>query len=135
MELTIEYFTYDGDRNTEKIYKIILATSLFTYIGLGVWLAQYSFPKMKRVTDMNDESVRNMRDINKVNISNFSFLAASLTCKTICVLILLIQAMGLLNSSDTSYKWVKVLDSMSFVLLLVACSLQLYKWILIILRV
>ena len=84
---------------------------------------------------MNDESVRNMRDINKVNISNFSFLAASLVCKTICVLILLIQAMGLLNSSDTSYKWVKVMDSMSFVLLLVACSLQLYKWILIILRV
>lgn len=79
-----------------------------------------------------------MQNINiskKVNISNFSFLAAALMCKVICVCILLIQVMGLLGSTDTSYRWVRVLDSMSFVLLLVACSLQLYKWIMIILRV
>lgn len=87
-----------------------------------------------------NESVQNMHESVKVNISNFCFLAAALLCKLVCSAIMLIMVMGLLSkdkseSNDQIFRWIRVLDSMSFVLILVACSLQLYKWLMIILRV
>jgi len=82
-----------------------------------------------------NESVSNMNQFKKINISNFSFIAAALICKIITVSLIIIHILGLLSVKESNYSWIKLLDSISFVLLLVACSLQLYKWIMIILRV
>lgn len=88
-----------------------------------------------------NESIQNMQEFTKVNISNFSFIAGALLCKILSIIVMLISVLGLLSRSNdpdqknSTLKWVRVLDSTSFVFLLVACSLQLYKWIMIILRV
>ena len=136
MEYTFSYLAAENsqDQDTGE-EKIILLVSLATYIALAFWLTNYTPIALRPKLDQSNESVQNMQVFQKVNISNFSFLAAALMCKVICVSILLVQVMGLLNKESITYKWVRVLDSISFVFLLVACSLQLYKWIIIILRI
>lgn len=118
--------------------------SLCVYIGLSVWLSKYTKQSFKisrnAYLDMDicgNESVLNMQEFTKINISNFSFLAGALLCKLLTCALMLISVMDLLgkNTGDSSHSFVRVLDATSFVFLLVACSLQLYKWIMIILRV
>lgn len=81
-----------------------------------------------------NESLTNMQSFTKINISNFAFLAGALFCKILGCAIGLIHILDLIQGHHF-IEWEKVLSSVGFVFLLVACSLQLYKWIMIILRV
>jgi hypothetical protein len=122
---------------------------LVSYLAMSLWLVNYSdlMFKISRSAKLEldicgNESVRNMQEFTKINISNFSFLATALACRVAGSALLVIQMMGLLDQnshhgggSSNLLRIVMVLDSASFIFLLVACSLQLYKWIMIILRV
>jgi hypothetical protein len=81
-----------------------------------------------------NESSSNIKALTKINIWNFVFLGVALICKLAACAIGLIHVLDLINGHHF-VQWEQVLNSGGFVLLLVACSLQLYKWIIIILRV
>ena len=81
------------------------------------------------------ESLKNAQQYIKINITNFSFLAGALVSKMAAVTLLIIHKLGLLSNDNPSYTAAIIFNSKSFVLLLVACSLQLYKWIIIMLRI
>ena len=127
-----------------KTVKIVLLLALLTYIGLSVWLTHYTstmFTISRRASiEMDlcgDESLHNSREFTKINISNFAFLAAALVCKIMVCLLLLIHLCGLIKTQDLTRltQSVRLLNSASFVFLLIACSMQLYKWTMIIMRV
>ena len=81
-----------------------------------------------------NESSANIKAFTKINISNYAFLGAALVCKLVACAIGLIHVLDLIQGTHF-VEWEQTLNSVGFVLLLVACSLQLYKWIMIILRV
>lgn len=129
-----------------SVHKAILVGQMLVYLALSLWLSRYvdlmfkvSRNALLEVDICGDESLQNMHSFTKINISNFSFVASALGCKLISSAILVIRMLGLLsNDADnetSNLRAIRVLDSASFVFLLVACSLQLYKWIMIILRV
>ena len=104
MEYTFSYLTSQNSRDSDtRVEKIILFVSLATYIALAFWLTNYTPTAKKPKLEQSNESIQNMQVFQKVNISNFSFLAAALMCKVICVSILLIQVMGLLNKESNTY--------------------------------
>jgi hypothetical protein len=125
----------------DQIEKVILLVSLFIYIGLSFWLSRYTSSfKISRNTYLNmelyaKESQKNAQEYININISNFSFLAGALVFKMATVTLLIIHKLGLLSNDNPSYTAAIIFNSTSFVLLLVACSLQLYKWIIIMLRI
>lgn len=145
--IMLQSSNHDSDSDQMvRFEKCFLVVSLCAYIVLSVWLYQYAHSMFKlsrnAYLDMDicgNESVQNMQEFTKINISNFSFLAGALLCKLMVCALMLISVMGLLSKKDTTssshFRYVRLLDSVSFVFLLVACSLQLYKWIMIILRV
>ena len=127
-----------------KTVKIVLLLALLTYIGLSVWLTHYTstmFTISRRASiEMDlcgDESLHNSREFTKINIANFAFLAAALFCKILVCLLLLIHLCGLIKTQDLTRltQSVRLINSASFVFLLIACSMQLYKWTMIIVRV
>lgn len=81
--------------------------SLCVYVALGIWLLQYINQMFKisrnAFLDMDicgNESLANMQEFTKINISNFSFIAGSLACKIIACALMLIHLLGLMSKSD-----------------------------------
>ena len=88
------------------------------------------------VFPMDDEdSAINTEENDKIFISHFFFMTLAIVCKFAFVMILLIHLSGLLNSGQSSYDWVRIFYSSSFVFLLISCSIQYYRWIAIAMRV
>jgi hypothetical protein len=79
--------------------------------------------------------VKNLDQEQKINVANYIFLSLALCCKLATSIILLLEAMGFIRVFKQSLLLSRSLYKTSFVFLLVACSLQLFKWINMIVRV
>jgi hypothetical protein len=81
---------------------------MLVYIGLTVWLLRYASSmfsiseKAYLGMDISSiESVENMYEFSKINISNFAFIAATLVCKILSSLLMLIRMMDLLDNQGS----------------------------------
>jgi hypothetical protein len=99
--------------------------------------------KAKQNDDLNepvfpiedDDSAINTEENDKIFISHFCFMTVAIACKFCFIMLLLLHLTGLFNSGQSSYNWVRIFYSSSFVFLLISCSIQYYRWIAIVLRV
>lgn len=112
-----------------------LLVGLAYYIILALWLSSYtslfkiSRPAWLEMDLCGYEGAKNMVMFQNINITNFSLLFTVLTLKIMAVVTMLIQVMGLIGSSiNVHYKIAQTFESTSIALLLIACSLQLYKF-------
>jgi hypothetical protein len=69
------------------------------------------------------------------NLSNFCFLQASLLCRLVTCSLILIHVMGLVHDSQLPVFALRIFYYLSVVFFYVACSLNIYEWLLIIHRV
>ena len=81
-----------------------------------------------------NESIMNMEKFTKINISNFIFLTAAIVFKFLASAFELIYLLNIVKN-DAIKIWATILNLIGFVFILIAFSLQLFKWINIIIRV
>ena len=86
--------------NSEKIESLLLILYIVGYVALGITLLFIALSvKISRdakldLSVLGNESVRNLNQDQKVNISNYVFLALAIICKIATSTIILLQVMG-----------------------------------------
>jgi hypothetical protein len=108
----------------------VLIFAVLSYAGL-LGLLFYVAIKAKQNDDLNEpvfpmddeNSAINTEENDKIFISHFFFMTLAIFCKFAFVLILLIHMTGFFNSGQSSYDWVRIFYSSSFVFLLISCSI------------
>ena len=86
--------------NSEKIESLLLILYIVGYVALGITLLFIALSvKISRdakldLSVLGNESVRNLNQDQKVNISNYVFLALAIICKIATSIIILLQVMG-----------------------------------------
>ena len=135
---------FESPESSDSIHgqKSVQICSLVGYLVLSVWLARswdlmFQVSQNARLELCGEESLSNIDSFTKTKIAHYSFVASALACKVVRSAVLVIAKLSLLgnNSQVCLPEIVRVLDSVSFVLLLVACSLYVYKILCLVWRV
>lgn len=114
----------------EHAYLLSLIFGVLSYVLLLLLLV-YVALKAKRTDQQNEpvfpiddeHTTINAEENNKIFISHFFFMIMAVFCKFAFVLILLMHLSGLSPSGESSFDWVRIFYSSSFVFLLIACSI------------
>merc|ERR1740117_1027898 len=75
-----------------------------------------------------------MHLINNINISIFVFLILTLSFKIFASVLLLAQVLDLIGGEEINFAVARMLENISFTFLIVSCSLQLFKFYKILIR-
>jgi hypothetical protein len=114
------------------VYMILILTLL----GIGVKVRDSIREHRKQQLFMRSLTLEE-RQVDWVYLWNFLFLQGSLFCRLVTTGIILVHVMGLISTEESSLPvfFLRIFYHLSIVFLYVACSLNLYEWLLIIFRV
>jgi len=88
------------NEDSDRIESLILLFYIISYVALGIILlfvalsVKVSSDARLDLSVLGNESVRNLLQDQKVNISNYVFLALAIICKIATSTIILLQVMG-----------------------------------------
>lgn len=129
---------YGDSSKTGMVCLLVIATFVY-FVLMFVLLSVFAELKKERSERMMycQQITMEEKQAGLANLSNFCFLQASLLCRLVTCALILIHVTGLIQSSDSQLPVfaLRIFYYLSVVFFYVACSLNIYEWLLIIHRV